>query len=69
MEHSVTIEDVIRMTAESIRDICAMPVQLNEDVRYRLAMNYRTLEQCLNAIEQSKREIEMSETSEGEENA
>ena len=42
MEHSVTIEDVIRMTAESIRDICAMPVQLNEDVRYRLAMNYRT---------------------------
>ena len=54
MDHSMTIEDVIRMTAANLKDICASPVHMSEDIRYKLAMNYRNLEHCIAGIEQSK---------------
>ena len=54
MGQPVTIEDVIRMTAEDLKEICALPVQLAEEVRYRIAMDAKNLDECLKAIDREK---------------
>jgi hypothetical protein len=50
-----TIEDVIRMTANDLGEICALPVQMHEEVRLRLAMIRQGLRKCLEAIERDRK--------------
>ena len=54
MGQPVTIEDVIRMVAEDLKEICALPVQLPEEVRYRAAMDAKNLGECLKAIDRER---------------
>jgi len=56
MGNQMTIKDVVRITANNLKEICSAPVQLAEQVRYQLAMNIQNLQNCLDAIEKSEAE-------------
>lgn len=74
----MTIEDIIRTANQKLRDICAAPVPLHEQVRFELAQTAQMLSSCLNAIERdrqaeaeakAKAEAEAAENGEDEEPA
>ena len=50
----MTIEDIIRTANQKLRDICAAPVPLHEQVRFELAQTAQMLGSCLNAIERDR---------------
>lgn len=49
-----TIEDIIQLTADNLRNLCAAPVQIPEGIRYAIAVNVQNLQKCLDAIEADK---------------
>ena len=55
MEKQVnTIEEIIEITANNLRNLCAAPMHMEEGVRYSLAVNVQNLQRCLDVIKQSK---------------